>query len=255
MRGFWKWIFVFGPVLWIASQRSQKQSNALTPLLNNPEPLDVILTPLLQQSDDQFGYTVVSRALDRSADGNRFLDTLFLALMAAQAAIYAIILDKLSEYPVVIWQLLLGAFISAIVGTALTGFVREGPDPEEFALEFPDDPEGTRNRYIDEYIAKAKRNERVRVSKMVVLALSLGLTVVPLIIATAGKAGVSVKVEHEKGKRHGLPAAQSNRIERAGSGHHGVEPAKARPDVFRSPGIRIPVKPKASQSGTASPPI
>jgi hypothetical protein len=37
----------------------------------------VDLTPLLKQHEDQFAYNVISRALDRSADGNRFLDTLF----------------------------------------------------------------------------------------------------------------------------------------------------------------------------------
>jgi hypothetical protein len=146
------------------------------------------LTPRLQQSDEQFGYEVVSRALDRSADGNRFLDTLFFALMAAQAAIYAIILDKLQEYSALDWELLLAGFIVAIIGTALTLLVRDGPDPERFATIFPDDPTGTRRLFVDKYVADAKKNERLRIAKAFVLTLSLGLTIGPLIIATVGRA-------------------------------------------------------------------
>jgi hypothetical protein len=142
----------------------------------------------LQQSEDQFGYTVISHALDRSADANHLLDTLFLALMAAQAAIYAIVLDKINEYPAADWEMLLSGFILAILGTALTVFVREGPDPADFAADFPDDPQGTRSLYIDKYAARAGVNERLRIAKTVALALSLGLTVVPLVIATAGRA-------------------------------------------------------------------
>jgi hypothetical protein len=78
------------------------------------------LTPLLQQSEEQFGYNVVSRALDRSADTIRFLDTLFFALLAAQAAIYAIILDKIQEYSRLDWELLLGGLVLAMIGSGCT---------------------------------------------------------------------------------------------------------------------------------------
>jgi hypothetical protein len=148
----------------------------------------VPLAPLLRQSEDQFGYEVVSRALYRSADGNRFLDTLFFALMAAQAAIYAIILDKIGEYPAVDWELLLGGFCLAIMGTGLTLLVREGPDPAGFAAGFPDHPERSRRHYVDEYIGKAKRNEQIQVIKTMVLTLSLGLTIAPLVFATVARA-------------------------------------------------------------------
>ena len=58
---------------------------------------------------------------------------------------------------------------------------------EEFAADFPDDPEGTRRQYIDDYIRKANPNERLRIIKTVVLTLSLALTVIPLLIATAAR--------------------------------------------------------------------
>lgn len=148
----------------------------------------IFLAPLLQQREDVFAYEVISRTLDRSADGNRFVDSLLFALMAAQAAIYAIMLDKLKEYPAVGWEPLLGGFLLAMIGSGLTLFVRDGPDPEDFATDFPDDPQRTRRQYIDGYVVKATRNERLRVAKVVILALSLGLTAAPLIIATAHRA-------------------------------------------------------------------
>jgi hypothetical protein len=139
---------------------------------------------LLEQSEDQFAYKVFAHALDRSADANRSIDSLFFAWTAAQTAIYAIVLDKIKEHPAVTGSLL-GALILTILGAGLTLFVGEGPDPEEFAGDFPDDPQGTRSKYIDDYIAKANRNERLRVIKTLVLALSIALTIAPLIIATA----------------------------------------------------------------------
>ncbi|MDB5070583.1 MAG: hypothetical protein JWM87_1694 [Candidatus Eremiobacteraeota bacterium] len=151
------------------------------------EPPAFDLTPLLQQSEEQFGYNVVSRALDRSADAIRFLDTLFFALMAAQGAIYAIILDKIREYPRLDWELLLGGLVLAMIGSGFTLFVRDGPDPDAFAESFPDDPRGSRLQHIDEYTAKAKQNERLQIVKTIVLALSLAMTVVPLVIATTGR--------------------------------------------------------------------
>lgn len=133
-------------------------------------------------------YAVVSQALYRSADGNRFLDTLFFALMAAQAAIYAIILDKVTEYPAIDWQLLIGGFVLASIGSGLSLLVREGPDPAKFAVAFPSNPEKLRRQCVDEYIADAQRNERLQIAKALTLALTVGLTIVPLIIATTDRA-------------------------------------------------------------------
>jgi hypothetical protein len=147
------------------------------------------IAPLLQQSEDHFGYKVIARALDRSADATRFLDTLFCALMASQAAIYAILLDKFHTYPAVGWELLLAGFIIAILGTALTVFVREAPDPQSFGGDFSDDPDGTRRRYVVDYIVKARLNERLRTIKASILGVTLLLTVLPLVIATASRAG------------------------------------------------------------------
>jgi hypothetical protein len=147
------------------------------------------LSPLLRQSDEQFGYEVVSRILDRSADAIRFIDTLFFALMASQAAIYAIILDKVQEYPATGWRLLFAGLIVATLGIALTIFVREAPNPRSFVADFPHDPDGTRRRYMANYIVEARRNEQLRIAKAIVLGLALALTVVPVAIATASRAG------------------------------------------------------------------
>jgi hypothetical protein len=142
------------------------------------------LAPLLQQREEQFAYNVCAHVLDRTADANRFLDSLFFAWTAAQTAIYAIVVDKVKDHPLVA-EVLVGGLVLALLGTGLTLFVGEGPDPDEFAADFPDDPEGTRRQYIDDYIRKANRNERLRIVKTVMLILSLALTVIPLLIATA----------------------------------------------------------------------
>jgi hypothetical protein len=148
------------------------------------------LTPLLQQREDVFAYTVISRALERSVDGNHVVDALFVGLMAVQAAVYAIILDKVKEYPAIGWAPLLGAFILAILGTALTVFVREGPHLRSFVADFPDDPEGTRSYYIETYIANARLNDQLRATKTIILGLAIAMTVIPLVIATAWRAGL-----------------------------------------------------------------
>jgi hypothetical protein len=148
----------------------------------------VDLTPLLQQHEDQFAYKVISRALDRTADGNRFLDTLFFALVAAQAAIFAIILDKIHEYPAADWIPMLAGVGLALGGAGLSVFVCDGPDPDEFAADFPVNPNATRKAHIDYFLVKASRNQRLGIVKVILLALAAGLTVVPLIIATAGRA-------------------------------------------------------------------
>ncbi len=145
------------------------------------------LTPLLQQNEDQFAYKVIYRALDRTADGNRFLDSLFFALVAAQAAIFAIILDKIHEYPAIDWIPMLVGVGLALAGAGLSVFVGDGPDPNEFAADFPVNPNATRKAHIDYYLVKASRNQRLGIVKVILLAVAAGLTMVPLIIATAGR--------------------------------------------------------------------
>lgn len=133
---------------------------------------------------------MIARSLDRSADANRFLDTLLFSLMAGQAAIYAIVLDKIREYGPSQWKLLLAAFILAVAGTALTVLVREGPDPQGFVTDFPDDPEGTRGKYVDAYVPKIRLNDQLRIVKAVMLTLSIALTVIFVLAAAAGRAGL-----------------------------------------------------------------
>jgi hypothetical protein len=110
------------------------------------------LTPLLLQHEDQFAYEVTSRALDRSADGNRFLDTLFFALMAAQTATFAMLLGKAGGYAALECTLTLSAFGLALAGAGLSVFIGDGPDPSEFMAEFPRDPQATRSAHVDEYL-------------------------------------------------------------------------------------------------------
>jgi len=141
-------------------------------------------SPLLQQREDQFFYEVTARAFERSADASRFLDTLFFTLITTQTVIYAVFLGKIRECS----DLLLGGFIAAVLGSALTLFVHKGPQPHTFAEDFPDDPRGTRSAYIESYVSKAKINKGVRAAKLAALGVSVVLTIIALLIATAWRA-------------------------------------------------------------------
>jgi hypothetical protein len=147
------------------------------------------LTQLLRQREELFAYTVTSRALEQSAIRIHAVDTQFFVLMAAQSAIFAIIAHKVKDYPPVGWALLL-ALILAIIGTALTVFVREVPSPRSFVANFADASETTRGQYLESHITNARLNDRLRTAKTIILLLALATTIVPLIIATAWRAGV-----------------------------------------------------------------
>lgn len=180
-----KWTLIITSLLLLGSRR---QTRPISRSLSPPLTLETsALVPSLQQSDEQFSYKVVSRALDRSADGNRLLDTLFFALMAAQATLYTIILDKAEDFAAPSLLLLWG-FILAALGTSLTLLVRDGPDPQSFATEFPSDPKGTRSRYVNKYVALAKRNERLHAVKVIALMLAVAMTIGPFIFATVSRA-------------------------------------------------------------------
>ena len=146
----------------------------------------VDLAPLLQQDEDHFAYEVVAHALDRSADANRFLDTLFFVLMAAQAVVYAIVLDKIEQYSRLQCQLLLGGFIVAAIGSSLTLLVLKRSAPDAFTMTDGRDSRASRLRHIDQYVAEANGNRRLQIIKTIGLAVSLGLTIAPLVLATTG---------------------------------------------------------------------
>jgi hypothetical protein len=149
----------------------------------------VDLTQLLQQREERFAYTVISRALERSVRGNHAVDARFFILIAAQAAIYTILLDKFKEYPAVAWALL-GAFVLAILGIVLSVFVREVPNPRSLIADLRDEPEGSRRQYIEHCISNARFNDMLRAAKIIILSLTFAMTVVPLLIAIASRTRV-----------------------------------------------------------------
>jgi len=180
--------------------------------------LEVDLRPLLEQREEQFAYDVVAGALGRSIAANAQLDLLFVAVMAAVAAVYAIILDKIADYsPAVTW-FLIGAFGVSCLGVLLSWCVRDAPDPEKFSKSYPDHPRATRTIYIAEFVRLARQNERIRIFKSILLAGVLIASVAGLTFATADKVN-GLRISHHESERRRVPSPR-----RATRGNRPLDP-------------------------------
>ncbi len=179
-----------------------------------PRPPGFDAASLIQQNEDHFAYRVLADALDRSAGGNQLLDTLFFALMASVAAIYAITLDKLSDYPPAVMWLLLGAFVLSIGGTLLSVAAEDAPNPRAFAETFPKMPAETRRIYQARYITLAERNDNLRRIKLWVLVFALAATVIALVIATDARLNGSKEAPYGQGRHQRVSRSESCDSER-----------------------------------------
>lgn len=130
----------------------------------------------LEQSESVFAFEVLERVADRTIDDLRSVDVNVNGLLAVQAAIYAILIDKLGEFnsPLRI------AFVTIIVFTALNlvlGRGRNVPDPLEFLEMAEQDPTVTRSRLVSTLLKRSKANEGLLVWKRTIFWLALGLTI------------------------------------------------------------------------------
>jgi hypothetical protein len=141
----------------------------------------------LKETEQIFAYQVLADAARRSLDGVRFIDALLAGLLAAQAAILAVYVDKARSgvpFAAAIVRPMDWALIAAATGLLLTLGTREGPDAVSFAETFPKDPWAARNAGMKLFEAVVGRNEALRVLKMVCFVVSLGVTLWDVLAAT-----------------------------------------------------------------------
>ena len=131
----------------------------------------------LKQRESVFAFEVLERVADRTIDDLRSVDVNVNGLLAVQAAIYAILIDKLGEFN----SPLRVAFVTVIVLTAanlVLGRGRNVPDPLEFLEMAEQDPTATRARLVATLLERSKGNEGLLVWKRTLFWVALGLTIV-----------------------------------------------------------------------------
>ena len=141
----------------------------------------------LEEAEQIFAYQVLGDAAKRSMDGIRFIDALLVGLLAAQAAILAIYVDKVrtsEPFAAGIVRPMDWALIAAAAGLLLTFWAKEGPDAGYFSEAFPKDPGATRNAVMKLFTRIVDRNGILRVFKVLLLIVSLGVTLWDVLAAT-----------------------------------------------------------------------
>jgi hypothetical protein len=121
--------------------------------------VEAIALPLLELQEKQFFYSVIEHAADESAHDGEALDFKFSALLAAQAAIAAIFLDKEGPY---FWAAITFTIltITSIVSLRLQTYQR-APNPGRFAIDFIDDSKAARDRAIVAKLDAITHNENL----------------------------------------------------------------------------------------------
>jgi hypothetical protein len=129
----------------------------------------------LQQAESIFAFEAIERALDRTNNDLRSLDANVNGLLAVQAAIYAILIDKLGDFS---WQIH-DAFITAIVLSAVNivlGSWNIVPEPVSMLAALKADPRA-RERIIAVMLERAGSNGRLLTIKRVLFWIALSITV------------------------------------------------------------------------------
>jgi hypothetical protein len=135
------------------------------------EPVDAA-TREIGQTEQIFAYNVVADVKSRSIDGLRFIDTFIFALFAAQAALFAIFIDKTERFGILVGPTEI-AFTLAVVAFLPTLASREGPNPVAFRDDFPAAPASSRSELIDEAVENARWNEALRIIKLILFMSAL----------------------------------------------------------------------------------
>jgi MFS family permease len=135
-----------------------------------------------QQLEDLWAAEIIERAADRTSDEMSALDLMVTGLLAVQAAIYAILIDKEGEFG---WPIPT-MFIVAIVLAAVNLFVlraRKVPNPEVFHDAALRDTQQARKDLIDALLIATKKNESRLWWKRLFFWLALALTVLAAMLA------------------------------------------------------------------------
>jgi len=136
-----------------------------------------------QQIEDIWAAEVIERTADRTINDVSAVDAMATGLLAVQAAIYAILLDKRSDFagPITI------IFLIAIVLAATNLFLLRGrnvPNPEVFYEAARNDASTARRDLIAAFLSATEANERLLRRKRIVFWTALVLSVSGAAIAS-----------------------------------------------------------------------
>jgi hypothetical protein len=137
----------------------------------------------LEQTEQIFAYGVIAEVAKRSVDTIRFVDALLVGLLAAQAAIYAIYLDRGDRFGDHIVRGMEIAISITLVAFLPTFLAQEGPNPVRFRDEFPKAPGPTRLDQIERFVGMARTNSALRFVKLALFLVALALTVGDVVVA------------------------------------------------------------------------
>lgn len=145
--------------------------------------------PRLSDEDERFAYEVIAGSLQRSLDRSRFIATLLVGLFAAQSATHIFLIDKHTELtsPEALQRLDIG-LVCAIVGAALSLFLRESPRPRTFKRAFRLAPHVIRSTVMDEAVNRTLFNEILGLGQALLFAASLALSAWGTLAINLGKA-------------------------------------------------------------------
>jgi hypothetical protein len=155
-----------------ALERRLPTTTPIAPPVPPVEPSVDAATTEIGQTEQIFAYNVVADVKSRSIDGLRFIDTLIFALFAAQAALFAIFIDKTERFGILVGPTEV-AFTLAVLAFLPTLASREGPNPAAFRDDFPAAPASSRSELIDEAVENARWNETLRIIKLILFMSAL----------------------------------------------------------------------------------
>jgi hypothetical protein len=139
-----------------------------------------IALPLLELQEEQFFYRVIEHAADESVKDGEALDVKLSALLAAQAAITAIFLDKGWPY---FWAALTFSILTifSIVSLRLRSYQR-APKAALFAVDYLQNPRATRSQVIADKVDAISHNESLLARRARSFTLLLIATILALLV-------------------------------------------------------------------------
>jgi hypothetical protein len=163
-------------------------------------------------TDETFVFEVLERVLARTVDGNRYLDALFLGVLASDVALIVLVVEKATAYRD---YLLAGtATIAATVSAALllSILVRETPEPKRFLREATSDVRRARFEQTQRFVIFSQRNDWLRAAKMSIFVFALVVLLTAALVTSVGT------MLESKGKHEALETPQPSHLPPPASG-------------------------------------
>ncbi len=185
------WITLIATLVALASARRDAAPTVAAG--DNAGDSDLALQGELEQTESIFAFEVAERAADRATDDLRALDINVNGLLAVQAAIYAILIDRLNDFP----PLVRLALIAAIVLSAMNLLLGRGknvPRPIEFNAALRANVSRARTSIIDVLLERSTENDTLLERKKAMFRLALAVTLLAAIVAPVVPSGKPVLV-------------------------------------------------------------